>query len=194
MSSPANSSHEFTTGYNPALLIDECIGAGLVPILPFEARALNHSQDIQPVTAEAIRQTGKTDTPLHDKLRQLASHSINGNRRTGIVLPYPEAGEERITLGSAVVCQGSSLQRPGTLSQFIITGHLKELPVGIAELFPAADDIDPATMASPLGQALMHKTVDGAASYTVGRRQFDLRVLRVSQLSSLMLRQSPGAA
>lgn len=94
---------------------------------------------------------------------------------TAPVVDYPHDDESRITLGSRVTIKQNDYSFLVDIIGFraLYTNEVKDLDTG--------EEVTPTTPDSPLGKAIIGKTVGDEASYQNGERGFKVSIERISQ-------------
>lgn len=178
--------------------IRELLKKGKVPMLPFEAIVLEERlgllKEKQGNLSSLLRRSMEDSSETwHDnapaeaianesKVVFAQAHKALAAQYNSEIVSYPPESLKQATLGSLVaVSFGGDAEQECVL----LTGSVRELHKEIAKSLPT--DTACATLGSPLGKALFDSTAGNTVSYRAGKRDVQVQVHQIAQLSPSLM-------
>jgi transcription elongation GreA/GreB family factor len=170
------------------------------PVLPFELEVMQLSFNglakeqsrLGTLLGQAMEESSETwhdNAPadiLNADSRILSERArrVTEAMRGTVGFDYPTMDERAVTLGSIVTY--CFTDDPGEIERVYIAGLTRELPADILEQIDTStsedNELSVVTLASPLGRALLGKTIDEIAHYSVnGQREVSVLLGNVEQ-------------
>lgn len=174
--------------------IKKIINEGYTPVLRFEERVLRaelgrlglEQDGLSRLLGEAMEQSSETwhdNAPAdavnyQSKLLAGQAETIIGDLKRAVAVDYPRQGTETATLGSIV---SVTYGRDYEVSDMLIAGLCRKLPK-LTEKAPFGDEVEVATIRSPLGAAVLGLAMGDSVTYDANGRKITVVVSKVQQV------------